>query len=262
MENKIAISSVVRDALSLLEERKKLYSILTLSMYVFGLPLLTFSGNPEDMLTPEYGVLWLVLMLMGMALYVVLFNASITTLRGDYKLLPQSFGKKYFITVGKVFLLGVMVLVPGMVLMIPATVLGVVLGAIAEGTLLQAPIMVLTGTLATLALVYLGFRWGLAIPAIAVGDESSYKLSWRMTRGNSFRMIACALPFGVGNAAMQLVVAPDPQTGVINFLTPAVLAMTLVSCVAFWITFLTFIVWYEKLKNRYESMSETEIAAE
>lgn len=262
MENKIAVSSVVSDALYLLEKRKKLYSIVTLSMFVFGLPLLFFSGNPEDMFTPEYGVLWLALMLLGMSLYVVLFNASITTMRGDYKLLPQSFGRKYLLTIGKVILLGLMVLVPGLLLTIPVTLAGSLLVVAAEGTLFQPPLAVCTGTLASLALFYFVFRWGLSIPAIAVGDESSFKLSWRMTRGHSFRMILFVIPSGVVNAMTQLVAAPDPQTGVINLFTPAVLAMTVLSCVAFWITFLTFTVWYEMLKNRYDAMSETQIAAE
>lgn len=258
MSKRVTVSNVISDTLYLLEKRKKLYSITIMLMLISSLSALFLSGNPEAIFTPVYGLFWVVIMLVAKATYVVLFNASITTMRGSYSLFPQCFWKRYFRTIGKMLALSVMVLVPGVLLMVPVVFVGGLLGIALEGTMLHIPTAILVGALSMMALLYFGYRWGLAIPAIAVGETSSFKLSWRMTKGHSFRMVVFAIPFGVVQAMMQLFLVPDPQTGVINFLAPASLIISLLNLVVFWLTFVSFVAWYVRLKERYDILCATD----
>lgn len=264
MVEKVAIGDVVKDALGLIRKRFAVYSGGLLLTLAAGVPLMGRAGNEELLFSALTLGIWAATSLIAMAVYLVLFHDSLTTLRGTPKFLPERFMSKYLHLLWKALLFGLMVMGLGFIILIPLAMgIGLIAVVSADAPSFVQPLFLMAmGGISILPMSYFAFRWGFALPAIAVGDESSFRLSWRMTRRHSFRMVVFAVPVGVLNSIYRVINTPQIQAGTFHPFSPANIAFTLLNCIVFWFTCAVFIVWYEKLKTRYEAMSEIERKAE
>nr|WP_321259511.1 hypothetical protein [uncultured Pseudodesulfovibrio sp.] len=252
MSGKISPFEVGRQAISLIEVCPKLFlGAFVVSLVVGGpFPFFPIDGFADwPVWLKVYSPLSLI---FNYWLCIVVYHFAINTLRQrDIRLVPKQSIKKVLYSLWKTFLLLFVAGIPGMaltiVLLVPLYV------AYPEG--LSTDVEIWTGSVAAL----IGFGLVLTrlwVPFVAIGvDESaSFKRSWRMSRGHTFRIFFFFFPYSImtlfcsslipvysGEATMPILVV------VLSF------AATIFNWVLFWFLEAVFIIWYERLQMRYNA---------
>jgi len=261
MVAKISPVAVVKEAVALIKFRWRLFLSVAVGIYALSLPLMVMMAGKttEELFSTNVCILFAVLMLIGFTVNVCMTHHCISTLRGQQPSpLPDRFIGKTFKSILKIFLLI-------LALIIPMTV--VILGtAIPMGMLIESQgsdastAMDLAGLIVGIfgslfGFYYFAVRLGFSIPPIAVDEESSLKLSWKMTRGHSFRILLFAFPFIVFNLFGQAVYGTGAPDSPFNPYSATAMIYSFVGMALTWFTFAIAIVWYVRLKERYESMN-------
>ncbi len=261
MVAKVSAMNVLRETIALFKYKIRLIGGGFVLMSLLSLPLYWQLGdiNPEEMTSDQALLLVAALLpffILGTSIQISIFHNFIRTLRGETpSLLPQGIVGKFFKTLWKEFLLGLALIIPGVVVEL-VLILGFV--AVLPESEPSTFLLIMMTAVSFLGLV-LGFavlavRWGFCIPAVAVGETSSFKLSWRMTKGHTLGLVAFTIPPLLIQTIMQLIADPAQADGPINFLAPSMLLGTAITGLAYWFTYTAFCVWYVRLLERYEMM--------
>lgn len=257
MSDKISPVAVVVDAVRLIHLRWQVYLASLVIVSIAGLPMVSLSANPdpEAVFSWAWFSAWGGSLLVGMAVYIVVIHDSLTTLRGNSVLLPDGFGFRFFHFFWKSLLFLIMIIGLGMVFAIPSSMVLVPLfsGSPDSAGISSTSVVIVIATV--LPMFFFAYRWGMALFAIPVGDTSSFRLSWRMTKGHSIRMLVSYLPFFLMVVLMQVVIAPAMEAGSYDFFSILGILWMIVGSGLFWVSFATWIIWYEKLRLRYETLS-------
>ncbi|EGB14984.1 hypothetical protein DND132_1778 [Pseudodesulfovibrio mercurii] len=250
--DRISPLEVAVDALRLMRLRGRVYLGGALGVLAAGAPSIYLSGS-VDPAQPFNGLtltVWLLSLLAGAAVYVVVLHDSLSALRERPGLLPDHFLGRYLRFLGRGFLLMFMVMGAGMLCGVVMVAAVVILWPAPEGAEPSFAMTLLTVAAVMLPLAFFSVRWWPVLPATVMGDESSFRLSWRMTRGHSLRMLLFTLPFLLLNGAMQVVNGPAVEARTFDPFSPANLGFMVAGTAVMWFTFAAFIIWYEKLRLR------------
>lgn len=254
MYREITPSEVVRDALELIKLRYRLFfGACIFSICLSFLSKFTISLASESSLSAVFFTM-LLHSFVGMAIYVCVFHQAIQTLRGSNPpLFPENFHIKFVRFILKFYLIALcIVVVCGIGLAVGSPVSSSILDAF-DGPF-KTIVSVLLSTIVTSLLLGLPIsRLVFCLPAIAVDDDSTFKQSWNLSKGNTFQIALFVVPLAFTSTLYLHFARGQKAEGTAPFIDLATPFWMLVMIGVLWFTLACIVIWYEKLRLRYEA---------
>ncbi|QGY39941.1 hypothetical protein GM415_07315 [Pseudodesulfovibrio cashew] len=258
MSDKISVLQVFKESIALIKEKLVLLIVVVAGMTALAIPMLMqLGGRPQDALSPAYLGQFVLLAVIGVAIYVILFHDFIGTLRSEaHPLIPEGFWGKYFKTLLKILLLSLALIVPFALFSFLIVFIVATVGAVGSGERVVVMALFVSSAMVALGVgcLLLACRWGFLVPAVAVDEVSTFKRSWRMSRGYTFRLGLFGLPFLIVQSLQRVYFNGQIESRTFSWHSPGSIAWSLAISAVFWFTFTSYVVWYVRLKERYDAM--------
>lgn len=260
MEDRILVADVFKETVAFFKHKIKFIAgafaitLLVAAPFEWQVSLVQGTEFPPYLWVTFAGV-----MIAGTLIQVCAFNNFIQTLRcEDAPFVPQGVIGRFFKTLLKEFLLLFVLILPAVVIMACVGAIAVVLlmpeafssgdidVALSLGDTILLTIFNFLGVLLGFGL--LGVRWGAIISAAAVGENMSFKDSWRMTKGYTFSLLLFTVPLFIVQSLSQVLLDPIVESGgSLSFFSLEMISMSILSSFAYWFTYVAFSVWYVRL---------------
>lgn len=264
MTDKISTIDVFRESIAFTRYKRKYIAGMVLLMFFITLPMEWSLSYPLAPGEPSPFSSWgfLVVILLATVIQAAVFNHFITALRGGTpSIIPTGLATKTLKVLYRELVVFLAVLLPGIIVMGLFFVAGLffIPGDLESAEMLNSgQVEVVVGMTSLLGLTFgfglLGLRWGAGMAGAAVGEDISLRQSWRMTKGHTFRLLVFLVPMIFAQTLSQLLFQPALEKGTFDFFSPGVMATTLVLSGVYWFSYVTFSVWYVRLKKRYDSL--------
>lgn len=272
MTDKISPIKVIKEAIRIYREHLKasliygvLPALLFLPQFFWNKPLIDAQESVPPTAFVLIGMLLFVVIFLALVLvyYVSILNFGVTSLRGRPTILPKQPVKRVFSFLGRGILIYLEFLPIVFAIALPVSLATLIDPYFPQWVSIGLMVLIVTAG-GLLSMTYL-LRMSLQFPAAAVGDKTSFKLSWRMAKGHTLRLLASMLllsipPMLIMGLAMTVLfifgtlpaeMGQNAIPSIFMFLVATAMLMNslLVPLVAY-----TLCIWYEALRRRYEAM--------
>lgn len=251
VERRISLGEVFRGAIGVINQRVGVYIGATLLMVGSTYLFVKLGEAIGKESTIALGLLGFVVQLfLFAAILVCLHHSSIMTLRGDHvPLIPSGVVRRIGMFLWKFFLLTLVAMFVGMVAYAPVVL---PLSMFVHFETEMTKTVVITA-IKSVVMFYFLLRFGFVLPAIACGDESSFKKSWNLTKQHSFRLYFSIILVLLVSVGFPVIIASSFAGSMDLGSRIARIILAAMMFFAFLSTFAVLSVWYEKFRLRYEA---------
>lgn len=264
MSDKISPIKVIKEAVRLYRDHLKasiVYGLLPLvGLLLLMALIMPLAGNQGTPAEAKVGVFLFgfLLLLLGMIAYSVsIMNYGVTALRGAPRILPDRPVRRMLVFLWRGVLIYLLLLLVSMVASLPVQLILSPASGVAPASSLRILFLIGFQLILTFVLVIGMYRLYFQFPAAALGEDTSFKTAWRISRGHAWRMFwshfLLQLPLlGIELLFFLPLYLLQGRSGVASATLEGVFLLVILGYVVFItpVFYHSVSIWYEALRRR------------